>query len=119
MEIKEAIQAFSALAHEHRLQVFRLLVKHAPDGLPAGQIAAEIAIPNNTLSTHLGLLTRAGLLRSHRDGRRVIYQANFDGMKDLLWFVLADCCQASEPVTEQALQQVRETHSSSTQVRNS
>ncbi|MEL6368626.1 MAG: metalloregulator ArsR/SmtB family transcription factor, partial [Pseudomonadota bacterium] len=106
MEIKAAIQSLSALAHEHRLQVFRLLVKHAPTGLPAGQVATEIAIPNNTLSTHLGLMTRAGLLEAHRDGRRIIYRASFDGMRSLLRFVLEDCCQAGTGATEQALQQV-------------
>ncbi len=112
MEIKEAIQSFAALAHEHRLQAFRLLVKHAPAGLPAGQIASEIAIPNNTLSSHLGLMTRAGLLEAQRDGRRIIYRASFDGMRTLLRFVLEDCCQAGSGATEQALRQVGDVTSS-------
>jgi DNA-binding transcriptional ArsR family regulator len=92
MQLPAAVDALSALAHGHRLAVFRLLVRVGADGLPAGEIAQEVGVLPNTLSTHLTILGHAGLVRSRRDGRSVIYSANYDGMRELLGFLVADCC---------------------------
>ena len=91
-----AIQSLSALAQEHRLRVFRVLVRAGPDGLSAGEIAREVGVLPNTLSTHLTILGHAGLIQSQRKGRSIIYAADYDGMRDLLGFLVADCC-ASRP----------------------
>lgn len=92
MQLPVAVEALSALAHGHRLAVFRLLVRAGPEGMPAGEIAREIGALPNTLSTHLTILGHAGLIRSRRDGRSVIYSADYDGMRALLGFLVADCC---------------------------
>lgn len=92
MFLPEAVDALSALAHRHRLAVFRLLVKTGSEGLPAGEIAREVGILPNTLSTQLTILGHAGLIRSRREGRSIIYSADFDGMRGLLGFLVADCC---------------------------
>jgi DNA-binding transcriptional ArsR family regulator len=92
MQLPVAVEALSALAHGHRLAVFRLLVRAGPDGIPAGEIAREIGVLPNTLSTHLTILGHAGLVRSRRDGRSVIYSADYEGMRALLAFLVADCC---------------------------
>ena len=93
MEEKHAVQAFAALAQEHRLAVFRLLVREGPSGLPAGEIAARIAVPPSTLSHHLAHLERAGLLRSWRVERRIFYAVDIEGTRRLLTFLTEDCCQ--------------------------
>lgn len=103
MDMKNAIEALSALAHESRLSAFRLLVKAGDSGLPAGDIAAALAVPNNTLSTHLAALTRAGLLTAERDGRRIVYRAHFDGMRALLGYLLEDCCSADPAAVSHTL----------------
>ena len=92
MLLPQAVDALSAVAHGHRLAVFRLLVRAGADGLPAGEIAREVGVLPNTLSTHLTILAHAGLIRSRREGRSVIYSADYDGMRDLLGFLVADCC---------------------------
>jgi DNA-binding transcriptional ArsR family regulator len=92
MEERRAIQAFAALAQEHRLKVFRLLVQAAPRGLPAGQIAARLGAPASTMSTHLAQLERAGLLRSWREQRHIFYAVDLDGVQGLLTFLIKDCC---------------------------
>ena len=76
MQLPTAVEALSALAHASRLAVFRLLVRSGPDGMAAGDIAREIGALPNTLSTHLTILGNAGLIRSRRDGRSVIYSAD-------------------------------------------
>jgi DNA-binding transcriptional ArsR family regulator len=92
MEQGHAILGLAALAQTTRLDVFRLLVRHEPAGLPAGEVARALGIPHNTLSTHLGILTRAGLLRSERRSRIILYRANLDAVRDLVGFLLEDCC---------------------------
>lgn len=103
MEITQATVALSALSQETRLAAFRLLVRAGTPGLPAGDIAQALAIPHNTLSTHLAILTRAGLLVSRRDGRSVIYCVDFDGTRTLLTFLLEDCCQGAPELCSPAL----------------
>jgi ArsR family transcriptional regulator len=92
MELPTAVEALSALAHGHRLAVFRLLVRAGADGMPAGDIAREVGALPNTLSTHLTILGHAGLVRSRREGRSIIYSADYDGMRALLGFLVEDCC---------------------------
>jgi len=91
MKEPEAIKAFAALAQEHRLKVFRLLVCHAPNGLPAGQIAAQVGVPASTMSVHLAQLERAGLLHSWRESRRILYAVNPQGIREFLTFLTEEC----------------------------
>ena len=93
MDAQTAIAAFAALAQDHRLQVFRLLVRQAPYGLPAGQLADCLGVPASTLSSHLSQLERAGLLRSWRQQRRIFYAADTAGIRDLIAFVTEECCE--------------------------
>ena len=93
MELSRAVEAFAALAQEHRLAVFRLLVDEGPNGLPAGEIASHIAVPPSTLSHHLAHLERAGLLRSWRVERRIFYAVDIEGTRRLVTFLTEDCCQ--------------------------
>jgi DNA-binding transcriptional ArsR family regulator len=92
MESENVILALAALAQSTRLDVFRLLVKHEPEGLPAGDIAREMAVPHNTMSSHLGILSRAGLVRSERRSRSIIYRADLDRLREVVTFLLKDCC---------------------------
>jgi ArsR family transcriptional regulator, arsenate/arsenite/antimonite-responsive transcriptional repressor len=87
-----AISALAALAQPTRLAIFRLLVKHEPIGITAGVIAETVGAPHNTLSSHLAILVRAGLLRSSRDGRTIIYRSDVEGMQWLISFLINDCC---------------------------
>ncbi|MCH8197095.1 MAG: winged helix-turn-helix transcriptional regulator [Proteobacteria bacterium] len=87
-----AILAFGALAHEHRLQVFRMLIRKGPGGISAGDIAHRLGVPPSSLSFHLGQLERAGLIKSWRDQRRIIYAADIDGTRRVLTFLTEDCC---------------------------
>src|ERR1700720_1412426 len=87
-----AISALSALAQPTRLAIFRLLVKHEPIGVTAGVIAETIGAPHNTLSSHLAILVRAGLLRSWRYGRTIVYRSDVEGMQSLISFLIDDCC---------------------------
>ena len=90
MEITDATRAFSALGHDGRLAVFRLLMRHAPHGVRAGDIAAALAMRPNTLSTNLGLLQDAGLIRSCRDGRAILYCVNLPAAAALAGYVVHD-----------------------------
>ena len=98
MDIKTATITLGALAQESRLQVFRLLVEAGDEGLPAGQIARTLGIPHNTLSSHLGILQQAGLVQSQRHGRSIIYAIAVAGMRELLAFLLEDCCKGHPEV---------------------
>lgn len=92
MQLPIAVEALSALAHGSRLAVFRLLVRAGAEGMPAGEIAREIGTLPNTLSSHLTILGHAGLVQSRRDGRSIIYSADYAKMRDVLGFLVADCC---------------------------
>lgn len=93
MDDRTAIEALSALAQEHRLRTFRMLVKEGPSGLRAGEIAARIEIAPSALSFHLSHLERAGLLRAWRVKRHVYYAVEVEGMRKLLAFLTEDCCR--------------------------
>lgn len=102
---EQAIEALSALAQERRLAVFRYLVQ-AGEGRPAGEIARELELPHNTLSTHLAHLSRAGLLSAERQGRSIIYSVDLAGTRALLGFLLEDCCQGSATACGVALDSI-------------
>ena len=92
----QAVTALSALAQEHRLALFRLLVQAGPDGLPAGAIADTLGIPASSLSFHLGHLNRAGLVSQTRRGRSLIYAADYGAMNALLGYLMENCCGGAE-----------------------
>ena len=92
MESDAAILALAALAQPTRLDVFRLLVEHEPDGLAAGDIARRLNVPHNTMSTHLATLTRAGLIDAERHSRSIIYRARLEAVHALTTFLVKDCC---------------------------
>ena len=86
------MNAFAALAQQTRLAVFRLLIRQGPEGLPAGEIARRLGVPQNTLSTHLSVLARGSLVRARRRGRNIIYAADLEGVRQLILFLTRDCC---------------------------
>ena len=92
MESPVAIAALGALAHTGRLDVFRLLVRAGPEGMAAGEIARATDSLANTLSANLNILAGAGLVAARREGRSIIYCAGYDRMRDLLTFLMEDCC---------------------------
>lgn len=92
MEEENAILALAALAQSTRLETFRLLVRHEPEGLPAGEISRSLAVPQNTMSAHLNVLSRAGLVSSERHSRMIVYRADLAKLRDLTLFLLKDCC---------------------------
>ncbi len=92
MESEQAILALAALAQSTRLEVFRLLVKHEPDGLAAGEIAKALAVPQNTMSAHLSILSRAGLVSAQRFSRSIVYRADLKRFQAVMLFMLRDCC---------------------------
>ncbi|HTH97027.1 MAG TPA: metalloregulator ArsR/SmtB family transcription factor [Stellaceae bacterium] len=92
MDNSSTLTTLAALSQETRLEAFRLLVKHEPDGLPAGEIADLLGVPQNTLSTHLGVLARAELVTSERQSRSIIYRANIVRLRDLAVYLVRDCC---------------------------
>ena len=92
METGRAVVALDALAQESRLGIFRLIVQAGLDGLPAGRIAGRMGLPAPTLSFHLSQLKHAGLIASRREGRSLIYAADFDAMNDLVDFLTENCC---------------------------
>jgi ArsR family transcriptional regulator, arsenate/arsenite/antimonite-responsive transcriptional repressor len=92
MDNSEAIGALAALAQTKRLGTFRLLVSREPEGIPAGELARLVAIPQNTMSTHLSILSRAGLVRGERQSRTIIYRADLARFREVALFLLKDCC---------------------------
>ncbi len=101
MDSIKAIEALGALAQNTRLDVFRLLVRHEPAGLAAGEIARRLDVPQNTMSSHLSILSRADLVSSRRESRLIIYRANLATMNALIAFLLENCCSGEDcaPIT--------------------
>jgi DNA-binding transcriptional ArsR family regulator len=93
MDIQQAMIMFDALSQETRLRAFRLLVQAGADGLAAGVLSTELQTPHNTLSFHLNHLSNAGVVSSRKQGRSVIYSANFTATRDLIGFLVKDCCR--------------------------
>jgi DNA-binding transcriptional ArsR family regulator len=93
MDIQKALIAFDALSQETRLRVFRLLVEHGHEGVAAGILSEALGVPHNTLSFHLNHMSHAGLVVSRKEGRSVIYNANFEFFTGLIRFMVEDCCR--------------------------
>ncbi|MEM7705425.1 MAG: helix-turn-helix transcriptional regulator [Pseudomonadota bacterium] len=106
MDLLNAINALGALAQESRLATFRLLVRAGETGMAAGDIARELGVPHNTLSSHLACLARSGLVTSRRQSRSIIYRVDFAGTRELLAFLLEDCCQGQPEVCSPAIDSV-------------
>ena len=92
MDPENAILTLAALAQPTRLDVFRLLVQHEPEGLAAGDIAKMLAVPQNTMSSHLSILSRAGLVSAQRFSRSIVYRADLTRLQAVVLFMLKDCC---------------------------
>ena len=92
METTNAIEVFAALAQPTRLEAFRLIMQHEPDGLPAGEVARLLDVPQNTMSSHLAILARAGLISAERQSRSIIYRTEIDRVREIASFLVNDCC---------------------------
>lgn len=106
MDTDDALNAFSALSQPTRLEVFRLLIKVGSDGLAAGEIGSRLGILQNTLSTNLNILAQAQLITRTRQGRSVKYSANFDGIRNLLAFLMQDCCGGNAELCAPLIEQI-------------
>lgn len=95
MEMNDAVRALAALAHGHRLAVFRMLIAEGPNGLAAGEIALRLGLAPSSLSFHLSQLAAAGLVTSRRDSRHVIYAADIEGTRRVLGYLTEDCCNGN------------------------
>ena len=100
MDTNTALEALTGLSQETRLAAFRLLVQAGPEGLPAGDIAEQLQSRQNTMSSHLKHLHQAGLINSRRQGRSVIYSANYDTVRKLILYLMEDCCAANKAVCQ-------------------
>ncbi len=98
MELKNAAAALSALGHTGRLSIFRLLVQAGREGVAAGEIARRLAVPPNTLSSNLNILSNVGLIDSRREGRSIIYTARYENMTALLEYLMEDCCNGAPEI---------------------
>ncbi|MFN7026212.1 MAG: ArsR/SmtB family transcription factor [Pseudorhizobium sp.] len=100
MDKIQAISALSALGQQTRIDVFRLIVQNEPDGMAAGDVARQLVVPQNTMSTHLGILVQAGLLRSERRSRSIIYRAELDHLRAVLLYLIQDCCGGNDSLCQ-------------------
>ena len=92
MDESRTIDALAALAQATRLQTFRLLVAREPEGVPAGELARLIGVPQNTMSAHLSILANAGLIRGERQSRSIIYRADLERFREVVLYLIKDCC---------------------------
>lgn len=104
MDNNDVVSALSALAQPTRLEVFRQLVKNEPEGLPAGEIARRLGVPHNTMSAHLGILERAGLVSSERHSRSIVYRVDLNRVRTLVVYLLKDCCGGKPELCGQLLE---------------
>lgn len=103
MNIDSALPALAALAHPTRLEAFRLLVRHEPEGLSTGKLVDASGLTQSTFSTHLAVLAKAGLVKSEKQGRQQIQRANIDTLRELMLFLAKDCCQGRPELCEPLL----------------
>ena len=96
MQPAKAIDALAALAQEHRLALFRLLVQAGVNGMSAGSLAEALSVPNSSLSFHLAHLNRSGLIRQRRDGRSLVYSADYAAMNELVGYLMENCCGGAD-----------------------
>jgi ArsR family transcriptional regulator, arsenate/arsenite/antimonite-responsive transcriptional repressor len=100
MDTSRAVVGLSALAQESRLKVFRLLIQTGREGMAAGDIARKLKVPHNTMSSHLGILSRASLVKSRKESRSIIYSVDLEGTRALLSFLVKDCCRGKPEICE-------------------
>jgi DNA-binding transcriptional ArsR family regulator len=98
-----ALEAFGALSQETRLDIFRRLIRELPDAMAAGNLAKALSVPPSTLSTHLGILSRAGLVKAERQGRTILYAADAEGARDLISYLIKDCCRGQPEICKPLL----------------
>lgn len=96
MDKNNALIALSALSQETRLDIFRILIEYGHEGTPAGKLGEQLGVPHNTLSFHLAHLSHAGLVKSRKEGRSIIYSANCDAAEELVGFLVSNCCIRSK-----------------------
>ena len=108
-----AIDALSALAQTTRLEAFRLLVKREPEGLAAGEIARCLDVPHNTMSNHLSILARAGLVSVERQSRTMIYRVELQTVRKLVMFLLKDCCNGQPELCAPLIEDISQSCSNS------
>jgi len=106
MDINTTVKSLGALAQESRLAAFRLLVRRGDEGMAAGEIARTLSVPHNTMSSHLAILVNAGLINSRRESRSIIYSIDFSGTRELLSFLMEDCCQGQPELCAPVLDSV-------------
>lgn len=104
MDKKQALLALAALGQDTRLEVFRLLVRTMPEGVNAGEIASSLGTVPNTMSAHLKVLEHAGLIRAERDGRQIRYRTDITGFRDLLAYLMEDCCGGKPEMCRPAIE---------------
>lgn len=103
MDTDDALAVLSALGHPTRLDAFRLLVRHEPDGLSTGALVEASGLNQSTFSTHLAVLAKAGLVQSEKHGRQQIQRADLDVLRGLMVYLAKDCCQARAELCEPLL----------------
>ncbi|GEP12788.1 ArsR/SmtB family transcription factor [Methylobacterium gnaphalii] len=103
MDERQAVAAFAALGQENRFRVVRALVTAGPDGLAAGALATEVGVSATNLTFHLKELSHAGLIQSRREGKSIIYSAAYEGLSNLIAFLMRDCCQGRPEVCDPAV----------------
>jgi ArsR family transcriptional regulator len=106
MDKTKALLALAALGQDTRLEVFRLLVRAGPEAVPAGAIAEQLGTVQNTMSAHLKILDHAGLVRAEREGRSIRYLADMTGFRDLLAYLMEDCCNGAPELCQPVIQAV-------------
>lgn len=106
MDINDAMSAFGALSQKTRLEVFRLLLAAGPTGMSAGEIGEVLGVRQNTMSANLAVLLQSGLVRNEREGRSIRYFADLDGTRDLLTYLMADCCGGHPELCAQVIEKV-------------
>jgi DNA-binding transcriptional ArsR family regulator len=106
METNKALEALSALAHDMRLEAFRLLVRAGKDGISAGDLARCLDARPNTLSANLSILLQSGLIGNRREGRSIVYHAELDAIRALLGFLVEDCCGGHPDVCAPLLDEI-------------
>ena len=107
MESEHAILALAALAQPTRLDVFRLLTKHEPEGLAAGDIAKAMAVPQNTMASHLAILSRTGLVTAQRFSRSIVYRADLSAFQSVVLFMLRDCCDGRPEICAPVIESLK------------
>lgn len=107
METEQAAMALAALSQSTRLEAFRALVRHEPDGLAAGDLARLLEVPQNTLSAHLSVLSRAGLVTSERHSRSIVYRASLIEFQKVALFLLHDCCGGRPEVCASVIESLK------------